>query len=258
MRITSEKTVKRIAFLIGNDKWGGDFLPGVRHDLDAMKIFLQSPAGGAWHPNQIFDINTQISKQSFISCLYKAIEEGYDYFFIYFGGHGELSRTNIPLFVLPGGDSIGLNEIQTVLTTKPVLMISDSCQGIPEYGDGGVLNESQRLFSTGGVVDIFRAQRAFDKELRKLPPMFTYASAVSYGQYASDTDSGGLYTQSLLDACADILKSNQEKGVYGICYPHTIAAQKVLSRSDGKQRPSIRGYNRTYQPPFLVKQKPQA
>lgn len=253
MMMKCEIPVKRIAILIGNDKWGGDLLPGVRHDLEAMKIFLQSPAGGAWHPSQIFDINTQISKQSFVSCLYKAIEEGYDYFFIYFGGHGELSRMNVPLFILPGGDSIELDEIRAILSTKPVLMISDSCQGIPEYEDGGVLNESQRLFSTGSVIENFRAQRAFDNELCKLPPMLTYASAVSFGQFANDTDAGGLYTQSLLGACADIIKSNSETGVYGICYPHTIAAQQVISRSNGEQRPSIRGYNRTYQPPFLVK-----
>lgn len=183
----------------------------------------------------------------------KAIEEGYNYFFIYFGGHGELSRTNVPLFVLPGGDSIGLNEVQAILSTKPVLMISDSCQGIPEYGYGGVLNESQRLFSTRGVVENFRAQKAFDNELRKFPPMLTYASAVSFDQFANDTDAGGLYTQSLLDACADIIKNNSETGVYGICYPHTIATQQVISRSNGGQRPSIRGYNRDYQPPFLVK-----
>lgn len=253
MMIKREIPVKRIAILIGNDRWGGDLLPGVKHDMDAMKTFLLSPAGGAWHPTQIFEVVSQISKQSLVNCLYKAIEEGYEYFFIYFGGHGELSRFNVPLFVLPGGDSIGLNEIQSLLSTKPVLMISDSCQGIPEYGDGGVLNESQRLFSTGDVIENFKAQRAFDKELRKLPTMFTYASAVSFGQFANDTDAGGLYTQSLLGACADIIKSNSETGVYGICYPHTIATQHVISRSNGKQRPSIRGYSRTYQPPFLVK-----
>ena len=252
MMIKREIPVKRIAILIGNDRWGGDFLPGVKHDMDAMKTFLLSPAGGAWHPNQIFEVVSQISKQSFVNCLYKAIEE-YDYFFIYFGGHGELSRFSVPLFVLPGGDAIGLNEIQTILSIKPVLMISDSCQGIREYEAGGVLNESQKLFSTGNVIENFKAQRAFDKELRKLPPMFTYASAVSLGQFANDTDAGGLYTQSLLDACADIIRSNSESGVYGICYPHTMAAQEVISRSNGKQRPSIRGYNRTYQPPFLVK-----
>lgn len=253
MMIKREIPVKRIAILIGNDRWGGDFLPGVKHDMDAMKTFLISPAGGAWHPNQIFEVVSKISKQSFVNCLYKAIEEEYDYFYIFFGGHGELSRTNVPLFILPGGDAIGLNEIQAILSTKTVLMISDSCQGIPGYKNGGVLNESQRLFSTGGVVENFRAQIAFDKELRKLPAIVTYASAVSYGQYASDTDSGGLYTQSLLDACADILKSNQENGVCGICYPHTVAANTVISRTDGKQRPTISGYSRTYQPPFLVK-----
>ncbi len=253
MTIERETPIKRIAILIGNDRWSGDFLPGVKHDMEALKAFLQSPAGGAWLPEHIFDIVKPISKQTLLNCLVKAVEAEYDYFFIYFGGHGELSRSNVPLFILPGGESIGLNEIERVLSTKPVLMISDSCQGIPKYGEGGVLNESERSFSSGGIVENFRAQRAFDKELRKLPPMFTYASAVSFGQYANDTDSGGLYTQSLLDACTDILKSNCENGVCGICYPHTLAAQKVITRSNGKQQPSIKGYNRTFQPPFLVK-----
>ncbi len=252
MEIKREHPVKRCAIIIGNDRWGGDLLPGVAHDVDAIKSFLLSPAGGAWIPESIFDIVKPIGRDTFLQLLAKAVMEGYEYFFIYFGGHGELSKTFIPSFVLPGGEEVDLDSIKTVLSSRPVLMISDSCQGIPEYGEGGALNESQRLFSSGEVAENFRASRLFDRELRKLPPMFTYASAVSVGQFAGDTDAGGLYTQKLLQVCSRILKEEGKNQVVGICYPHMLARESVLRQSGGKQKPSISGYNRSFQPPFLV------
>lgn len=248
-----EKPIKRLAILIGNDKWGGDLLPGVTHDMDAMSSFLQSPAGGAWNPNQMFIIVRPIGRDSFLNLLRKAVEEGYEYFFIYFGGHGELSRAGFPLMVLPGGEEIGIPAIRQILISKPVLMITDSCQGIPEYSQGGTLRESRKMFSSGDAVWEFKAARLFDDALRRLPPMFTHASAVSYGQEAKDSDSGGLYTQSLMLACENILDSDNPPGVYGICGPHMIATRLVLSRSHGKQKPAISGYSRSFQPPFLVK-----
>lgn len=252
MEIKREHPVKRCAIIIGNDRWGGDLLPGVAHDIDAIKSFLLSPAGGAWIPESIFDIVKPIGRNTFLQLLEKAVEEEYEYFFIYFGGHGELSKAFIPSFVLPGGEEVDLNSIKSVLSSKSALMISDSCQGIPEYGQGGTLNEGQRLFSSGNVVENFRAARLFDRELRKLPPMFTYASAVSAGQFAGDTDAGGLYTQNLLQACNRILDIEEKGQVVGICYPHMLASEAVLRQSGGNQKPSISGYNRSFQPPFLV------
>ena len=252
MEIKREHPVKRCAIIIANDRWGGDLLPGVAHDIDAIKSFLLSPAGGAWIPESIFDIVKPIGRNTFLQLLEKAVEEGYEYFFIYFGGHGELSKAFIPSFVLPGGEEVDLNSIKSVLSSKPALMISDSCQGIPEYGQGGTLNESQRMFSSGKVTENFRAARLFDRELRKLPPMFTYASAVSAGQFAGDTDAGGLYTQNLLQACNRIRKEEDKNQVVGICYPHMLASEAVLRQSGGKQKPGISGYNRSFQPPFLV------
>lgn len=53
--------------------------------------------------------------------------------------------------------------------------------------DYGILTESRKLFSSTNAVYEFKARRDFDKCLRDLPPMFTYATAVSPGQYASDS-----------------------------------------------------------------------
>lgn len=244
--------VKRCAILIGNGKWGGSYLGGVLKDLDNMKQFLLSPYGGAWNNIEIFDIVKPISKDTIFQILNKATID-YEYLFIYFSGHGELSRFGDPLFVLPGGEEISLGEIKKVCNSRPTFMISDSCQGIPNYADGGILTESLKIFSATDVVKEFKARRDFDKWIRTLPPMFTYASSVSPGQYAGDGNLGGCYSYKLLLACEKIVSSNNDDGVYGICYPHTLAAQIVSKLSNGEQTPSISGYNRTFQPPFLVK-----
>lgn len=244
--------VKRCAILIGNDRWGGDYLGGVSKDMDNMKQFLLSPYGGAWSNTEIFDFVKPISHDSILQIINKATRE-YEYLFIYFSGHGELSRYGDPLFVLPGGEEISLSEIKQQSLSRPVLMISDSCQGIPNYADGGILTESRKLFSSTNAVKEFKARRDFDKCLRDLPPMFTYATAVSPGQYASDSSNGGLYSYKLLEVCREIIEGKEQTGVYGICYPHSLASRMVNLRSKGTQVPYICGYNRTYQPPFLVK-----
>lgn len=253
----SDRHVMRRAILIGNDRWGGDRLPGVPRDMEAMQSFLLSPAGGAWRSDSIIRIDTPFSKNALIQNLNQDLRYGVEYFFIYFSGHGELSRQGAPKFVLPGGDEIELNEIKAVLATKPVLMIADSCQGVPEYGAGGILTESRRMFSTGTTYEVLEARRMFDSALRRLPPMFTFASAVSPGEYANDSDLGGLYTYNLLQACRQTLKTEPGPQVIGICYPHMLAARAVeaatANNQDGPQLPSITGYNRTFQPPFLVK-----
>lgn len=252
MEIRRFSPVKRCAILIGNDRWGGNKLPGVPKDMDAMKYFLLSPSGGAWENTETFDIVQPISKVQFLNCLRKATSN-YEYLFIYFSGHGELSRAYDPLFVLPGGEEVSLNEIKTICTSIPTLMIADSCQGLQKFGDGGILTEGRKMFSVTDPLKMFKARRAFDKELRVLPSIFTFVSSVSPGQYAGDGNLGGRYSYNLLLACEKIVNGNDEDGVYGICYPHTLAAQMVSKMSNGEQTPSISGYNRTFQPPFLVK-----
>lgn len=51
--------VKRIAILIGNNRWGGDFLPGVEADMGALKAYLRSATGGAWNEHEIVVVEAQ-------------------------------------------------------------------------------------------------------------------------------------------------------------------------------------------------------
>lgn len=247
------RPAKRMGLLIGNDRWAGDFCPGVSLDIANMNKFLQSAAGGAWGVNELIVIRNRINKEVLIRIIKKAVSEGCEYFFIYFGGHGELRRIEDPLFVLPGGNEITLNEFKSLLVGQRVLMISDSCQGFPVYNQGGELNEGQRIFSSCNVTQKFKSRCAFDRAIRNLPPIFTYASAVSPGQSANDTDEGGLYTKKLLAACKNLLTSDDQQGVIGICLPHTMAAEAIRTSTGNEQKPCIRGYTRSNQPPFLVK-----
>ncbi len=253
MIIQRKVPVKRCAILIGNDRWGGKFLPGVSKDIEALKQFILSPEGGSWNETEILELNSPHQAEYFFDILSEVAQKS-EYVFIYFAGHGELSCYLTPSFVFPGNAEISLDDIKQIFQNKPVLMISDSCQGIPEYKQGGRITESLRMFSTGDPVKEFKARRTFDKELRVLPPMFTYASAVSPGQSAKEGSEGGYYTQNLLKACKFILDNSEiESGVYGICDPHHIASQAVETVTCRAQRPRIGGYTRTFQPPFLVK-----
>lgn len=85
--------------------------------------------------------------------------------------------------------------------------------------------------------------------------MFVTATSTSVGEEANDDPRrGGLYTQSLLSTCKELLEDpNEENGIYGIGYIHYLASQKVENISDDKQHPELYGYTRSHQPPFLVK-----
>lgn len=244
---------KRCAILIGNDRWGGISLPGVSKDIKALKQFLLSPYGGSWHPSEILEIYSPNSRQYFIKLL-KGISEVYDYIFIYFAGHGQLSTYLDPIFIFPGKTEIALADIKSAFENKPVLMISDSCQGLPEYRQGGILKEELEFISPIDPVKEFKARRRFDKALVSLSPMFVYASAVSPGQSAKEGAIGGCYTQHLIDACQFIIDdTSKQPGVYDISYPHSIASLAVETITSREQRPSISGIHNSLQPPFLIK-----
>ena len=245
----------RHAIIIGNDRWGGGrFLPGVAIDLEAIQNFLLSLYGGAWMPTEMTVIMQPISRDHFFSSLRHAVENGVDYFFIYFGGHGSLNRYGSPEFVLPGGDRISLDEIKDELREKAVLMISDSCQGNPDYRQNPILNEDLRRHPVYDPDLMQRARILFNEVLENLPRLFVYASAVCPGQSAEEDANGGTYTQNLLNGCQFMVGSQTYgNGVYDIGIPHQLASLAVETYTGHRQRPVLYQADNALQPPFLIK-----
>lgn len=253
MNLKRLSPVRRSALLIGNSKWGGNYLSGVSVDIDNMRQFLLSPYGGAWNDSEISVCDEPIGSEVFLNELAKEVAES-QYMFIYFSGHGELASADDPTYVLPGGEEIRYSDVRRECSGIPALFISDSCQGRPTYRDNEMLAESRKQFSITDSSLHIKARREFDEWLREMPAMITYASSVSPWECAADSSNGGLYSYELLKACRAIIASDdEESGVYGICYPHMMARRAVVAVSGGEQTPTISGYNRSYQPPFVVK-----
>ena len=228
---------------------------GVLVDARAIKAFLKSNEGGAWEEEEIevLDIDTNIQE---IQDYFAVQAETQDYQFILFAGHGDYSQEDGPMYYLWNGDEFNHRWLEDLVGDVPTLLIADSCQVIIKLNEGGPI-ASTRHFSSLSDSDRRREYReAFDKKLAELPRgMFVTAASTSIGEEArDDSRRGGLYTQSLLSACKEVLEDpNEENGVYGIGYIHYLASQKVEKASDDKQHPELYGYTRSHQPPFLVK-----
>lgn len=137
----------------------------------------------------------------------------------------------------------------------PTLFLTDSCQGIEKMNEGGTFR--QKIFSS--TVDLSRRslyREKYDSVLRNLPQdMFVVGSSVSPGEYAGENpNEGGYYLISLISEAKKInLDLSSQSGIYGIGYIHVLATNKVKAISKGRQTPYLIGYNRSFQPPFMVK-----
>ena len=160
------------------------------------------------------------------------------------------------MYCLWNGEEFNHRWLEDLVGDVPTLLIADSCQGIIKLNEGGRIASTRHFSSISDSIRRSQYRDAFDKKLAELPKgMFVTAASTSVGEEADDDSRrGGLYTQSLLSGCKEVLGNpNEEYGVYGIGYIHYLASQKVERNSGGKQHPELYGYTRSHQPPFLVK-----
>ncbi|MDE6697301.1 MAG: caspase family protein [Muribaculaceae bacterium] len=246
--------IRRNALIIQNPGEASDFRQGVLHDVERFCKFLTSNAGGGWENNEITVMPAD--------CTVDGIEEYFnrtssvtDYYLILFTGHGSYREDSGPICWLMNGEGFTHSWLEEKVAGVPTLFLTDSCQGIDKFNEGGKIK--QRTFSS--VTDSTDRQsyrRVYDDKLRNLPGgMFVVGSSVSPGEYAKeDPKAGGYYLISLLSEANKINKdSSAESGVYGIAYIHMLASEKVETLSKGRQTPYLEGYNRSFQPPFMVK-----
>ncbi len=144
-------------------------------------------------------------------------------------------------------------------------MIADSCQGFINLSeDRGILGKvlARKLFSSRR--DELRT--LYNNGIKSVPTKsFTFASAVSIGEFANDSSKGGLYSYNLLDISNSIISSpTSSDRVCRIDAIHRMVRPNVERESGGKQHPKLtmtlasgitydsEKYSLTY-PPFLVK-----
>lgn len=190
--------MKRGAFLFGNT----DGLKGVKKDICSFKDFLMSDVGGAWQANEILD-RCDLSLDFVTKFVGKVRKEAFDYFVIYFSGHGGMKRTTF-LEINPIGEQINEDELGGI--AKRQLMIFDCCRCLPKVvanSKVAVFDESVENFSVRRAIYRKRYEdmilSAAEQELRLY--------SCQPDSYSYDTNAGGVYTQRLIDNAIERSKS---------------------------------------------------
>lgn len=182
--------MKRGAFLFGNT----DGLKGVKKDICSFKDFLMSDVGGAWKSNEILDL-CDLSLDSVAKFIGKVRKEAFDYFVIYFSGHGGMKRTTF-LEINPIGEQINEDELGGI--AKRQLMIFDCCRCLPAV----VANTKVAVFdesveSNTRKQSLYRAR--YDHLIMSAPEQEIRLYSCQPDCYSYDTNVGGVYTQRLID-----------------------------------------------------------
>lgn len=249
--------MKRCLILIGNkgSLTEGNFLPGVRQDIERYSAFFRSDFGGAWEDSEIESRNYGWTRMSLHNAIFSRRLTKLDYALIVFAGHGYAERNGDIYFELSPNEEISLSEIKSYLTYQKMLMIADSCQGYLDEPLSKSLNESIKAFSTGGIIMDSRdtKRNRYNYQIDRMSPgTKTFVSAVSPGECAADTSMGGLYSRTLMDFTEKIIENVPNRADYLIDKLHSLTAEEVTRISRGRQHPSLILDRDSYYPPFLI------
>lgn len=182
--------MKRGAFIFGNT----DGLRGVKKDIRRFKDFLMSNVGGAWQSTEIID-RCDLPLHDVTNFINKVRTAAFDYFVIYFSGHGGMRRTTF-LEINPDGELINEDALGGI--AKRQLMIFDCCRCQPEVATNtkvALFDESCENFTE--KQSLYRAR--YDDLIMTAPEQEIRLYSCQPDSVSYDTSLGGVYTQRLID-----------------------------------------------------------
>jgi len=218
-------------------------IPGVFSDLTAFYSFLRSNPGGAWEPEEIICENDSTRDQ-----ILKFVVEAKDaeYTLVYFAGHGEIIKTELPWpetrMLLSSGQTILEREINS--GSPRCTLIMDCCRRLPEQDDAKLLIKISMLLEHGEGVAEFR--NIYQKALAAAETGLVKLFSTEIGGSAADTHS---FTQHLLNETNIWTSKNR-----GILYLGDAVelAKHSMKRENPQQQPEYRGGRRLRHFPFAV------
>ena len=234
--------MKRKAILLAASP-DSDPIPGVFADLEAFCAFLQSNVGGAWNNDEIFyeDDPTRIH-------VIKAVGDAksFDYSLVYFAGHGETVKTDMPWtetrMHLSSGQTITEREINS--GSPRCTLIMDCCRRPAEQDDNKLLIKSAMLLEHGEGDAKFRDN--YHKSLLSAESGLVKVFSTKVGAAAADKHS---FTQHLLNETS--IWTSKNKGVLHL--GDAVELAKVsMKRENPQQQPEYRGGRRLRHYPFAV------
>ncbi|QWA30540.1 caspase family protein [Pseudomonas sp. RC3H12] len=186
--------ISRKAILIGAPSVP-KFLQGVLHDLEDMKDFLCSDAGGAWRENEIV---TLIDQPGHVVMEHVRAAKDVDYVFILCAGHGEHHSSGTDsstVICLTETEDLAIDLINP--RNKRHFVVVDVCRDLVPVQEisKAVLKAAMESYS---AEDKFDYRTAFDSAVMDCPEGRIVAYSCSVDQSAGETNRGGMFTQSLI------------------------------------------------------------
>jgi hypothetical protein len=222
--------MKRIALLIGSPstKENGDFLSGVKTDIENIYNFLLSSIGGSWDESEIIKFKPNPSYSEVKPYLDNC--QNVDYAFVYFSGHGYTGKDDKARVMFNHQEAPYVIK-QLANRAKHQITIIDACRSMPEYigFDGVVLSESINFPNPNPAF----SKALFSEYIAKLPNTRTLLFATSKGRNSIDLGNnyGGLFSTTLLSVVKEKLRL-ENKPIYKVIEVFKVAkinTQKIQS-----------------------------
>ena len=231
--------MQRKALLIGAPGDNGlpeNKLPGVKADLNNLRNFLTSQAGGGWYQSEI-DVLVDPARADVDAklCMLKY----YDYSFVFFGGHGRhaFERNKTQLCLRP---DVYIEMTDLVRAgAKKHTVIADACR-VFHYEI--TLESMKEAFATrrhDGVINN-DSRVIFDQQINRCAPGVVEIYACDLNETANEeAGEGGLYTSSLVRSGVEWGKGSKEPRIMSIVSAHELAQSRVRGRSSQRQNPTV-------------------
>ena len=198
--------MKRRAILIGSPSYkeNGDYLSGVKTDIENMYRFLRSSIGGSWQKEEIKAFYPNVDWLRLVSDLEDA--KSADMSFVYFSGHGFRDFNERDQIVLNRNENIDIQKHIANLSKHQITII-DACRSYPQYFSADGISVLEGIEFSNPNPEY--ARFLYDKQLLTIENSKVLLNATEKGTNAVDGGSnyGGLFSNVLLQVAKSVIHS---------------------------------------------------
>lgn len=220
-------TITRKAIIIGCPGNPGNFLRGVKRDIENMSRFLRSNKGGAWRREDILILDNP--NLAHVSAVLRSVWA--DYLFVYFTGHGytDWIRDSRVLALR----DYNIPDLYLINSSPRQLVIVDACRSYSAPGLSGLPAFEDHIDHFEGSP----AYELFNEYIACSPEGKLIVHSTQPGKVSIDSRTGGYFTQALLHV-ATRMKTDED---YLPCSIGSVLTHVpgVLRRNRNSQIPSI-------------------
>lgn len=231
--------MSRAALLIASPGISGSsgYLPGTLKDIERFGNFLRSPVGGTWERGEITAL-TNPSRSEVLTARDRL--KTVDFGLVIFTGHGCHVGSSTHVEVCP---DVQMDSAELVIGAPKQVAIFDCCRKLVSV----TLLEKAMLAAmdrAGTPLNPASCRRYYDKRIAECSNGVTSMFACSKDEVSSETSSGGIYSNALIDGANNWFNSStvdttKNFEILSVVDIHERSKILVQQSSGNRQNPDI-------------------